>query len=73
MRLTSIGQNGAQNTGGKAGVYTSNVEEARRLYDHVRSLLNRLEELRLEWPEHPILDQLSKIAARILDLSLDTL
>lgn len=52
-------------------MYSPSVEEASRVQKPLELLLNRLEQLLDEWPDHPILDQLRRISLRLLDMPLD--
>ena len=56
----------------RVDMYERNIEEASRIQKPVERIMERLDQLLDEWPDHPILDQLCKIGARLLDMPLDS-
>ena len=56
----------------RVDMYERNIEEASRIQKPVERIMERLDQLLDEWPDHPILDQLRKIGARLLDMPLDS-
>ena len=51
-------------------VHSPNILEASRLQKPLETILSKINALLDEWPEHPILEQLSKIGHKILNLPL---
>lgn len=53
-------------------IYSPNIQEVSRLRVPIENILERVGHFLLEWPDHPVLEQLSKIGNKILDLSLNS-
>ena len=53
-------------------MYKMHVDEASLACEPVKTLLIRVEKLLSDWPDHPILLQVKKIAERLLNISLES-
>ncbi|KAL2649174.1 hypothetical protein R1flu_017302 [Riccia fluitans] len=70
-RLTG-GSGESISNGDKFTIQDANASEVAAMLDPVGKYLHRVEQLLLEWPEHPILLQLSQLAKTLLSFPLDT-